>query len=231
MNDILKKSETYTMEDVNDYGHGIKSSGAESYRGHVVDVIGTESERDFKHSMSIPLTKIDPIAGIKTPDYINSEHDIVVEAYSGFIDKVDNRTSSEQVSTIHMNNHDIRDRIMEALRHARDKITPESLDYLQKNYGISSNPVCYAGYSMGSAMYLFIDSEYIREIISGVFLNDYKVVGLIVYKIPAGLGDMTYGGETEVYYQDDDRIDRTLFPKNTTFICVSKPTHRSPLII
>ena len=219
------------MEDVNDYGHGIKSSGAESYRGHVVDVIGTESERDFKHSMSIPLTKIDPIAGIKTPDYINSEHDIVVEVYSGFIDKVDNRTSSEQVSTIHMNNHDIRDRIMEALRHARDKITPESLDYLQKNYGISSNPVCYAGYSMGSAMYLFIDSEYIREIISGVFLNDYKVVGLIVYKIPAGLGDMTYGGETEVYYQDDDRIDRTLFPKNTTFICVSKPTHRSPLII
>ena len=124
------------------------------------NVTGTESDRDFKHSMSIPLTKIDPIAGIDTPDYVNSEHDIVVEVYSGFIDKVDNRTSSEQVSTIHMNNQDIRDRIMRALRHARDKITPESLDYLQKNYGISSNPVCYAGYSIGSAMYLFIDSEW-----------------------------------------------------------------------
>lgn len=210
-----------TMEDVFNHSYGIKTEGSEWWAGHVRKTIGAQCEGEAGLAFSIPLEHI-PDTEHNKPDFVNSDSKIVVEVYSGAeIGKIDREmTGKLGMPLIRVKAHDIREHLMEALRHAKDKMNQDTVDYLSEKHEIDGGFTYLAMYVMEAPVYLNLNREMMIDIYSKCRLGDYCIDGIVVYWHPAGLGDEPCGGNVFVFYEDGSKIDRDAFVKSAEFICL-----------
>jgi len=215
MESVIMKCLQYRMVDVLEDSHGIKTSGAISWAGHVRSEIGKQIERQSTNVFNIPLMKINEPGGFKIPDYVNPERGVCIEVFSGTSKgRVVDIVSGIPMVTVRRNtaaNH-----LIEALRHAKTKFNQEAESYIRSTYRIDGELKKIAMCSMDFTDYAQLDRDSILARLKDIHLSEYNVQAFVIYFVPAGLGDQYYGGDVFVFYEND--IDKTLFVPKAEFI-------------
>lgn len=218
---ILSNEYEPTIEDVMAHSYEIETDGSKWWSGHVNRIIGAQCESEAHFAFSIPLEHI-PDNEHNKPDFFNSEHRIVVEVYAGVdIGRIDsNLTDIMGIPVRQVKKYELHHHLMEVLRHAKDKMNQDTLEYCLQKHGMEEGFTYLAMYVMEYSIYAFLTKEMMIDVYSECILEDYYVDGIVVYQHPAGFNNESFGGDVFVFYEDESRIDRKVFAKHAEFICL-----------
>ena len=214
MEAVIRKSLNYTMDDVYDDALGNDTSGAKSWSGHARSIIGDQIEKRSIEVFNVPLVKIEEPGGFKVPDYIDPESGICVEVFSGsskgtVVDIVSG------IPIVNVRKNTAANHIIESLRHAKAKFNQESESYLESTFKLKKQLFKIAMCSMDCTDYFQLDYDSIMARLRGIHISDYGLNALVVYFLPAGAGDESYGGDVYVFYEGS--IDRSILVQSAKF--------------